>query len=119
MNEWVPIRYLGFWDVPRNFLVCYQGEQYLFDCPFSEELDDYPDHYTVYVLPELSSEEIDANWAALPGKAIRQVGEVPITAVRFDPSRRKAIGAEVFDGLPVSSSANGEQSHAKPGSATR
>jgi hypothetical protein len=119
MSEWLPIRYLGFWDVPRNFLVRYQRELYLFDCPFREELDDYPDSYAVYVLPDLSADEIDADWAALPGKAVRKVGDIPITDVRFDPTRRKAIGAEVFDALVPDSSANGEHSHAKPRSPAR
>ena len=110
MSEWVPIRYLGFWDVPRNFLVRWRGELYLFDCPFDEQLDDYPDAYTVYTLPELPQEEIDADWTALPDKAPRKVGTVPIAAGRFDPTRRNAIGAEAFDAL-TSPPANGAHGH--------
>ena len=117
MSEMVPIRYLGFWDVPRNFLVRWGGELYLFDCPFDEQLDDYPDVYTVYALPELPKEEIDADWTVLPGKATRKVGTVPIAAVRFDPTRRKAIGAEVLDALPPSPApANGTHGRAQSSS---
>ncbi len=99
MSEWVPIRYLGFWDVPRNFLVRWQGTLYLFDCPFDEELDDYPEVYAVYSLPELSQDEIDASWVALPSKATRRVGTVPINTVRFDATKRKEIDATVLDEL--------------------
>ncbi|MBY0513589.1 MAG: hypothetical protein K2P78_06720 [Gemmataceae bacterium] len=109
MSDWVPIRYLGFWDVPRNFLVRYAGELLLFDCPFSEALDDYPDTYAVYVLPEMSRDEIDQDWAGLPDKALRKVGDVPIAAVTFDPTMRTAIRAEVLDLLPH---ANGTPAHA-------
>ena len=51
MNNAVPIEYLGFWDVPRNFLVRFQGKSYLFDCPFDDDLDDYPESYSVYSFP--------------------------------------------------------------------
>lgn len=112
MNNAVPIDYLGFWDVPRNFLVRAQGKLYLFDCPFDDEIDDYPDTYSVYILPEMSREEIDADWAGLPNKAIRKLGEVPIAAIRFDSTKRKEIGVEVFDLLKVNvPSANGTASH--------
>src|SRR5947208_1459394 len=113
MNDSVPIRYLGFWDVPRNFLVRHAGELYLFDCPFDEKLDDYPDAYTVYVLPEMSREQIDEDWAGLPNKALRKVGVIPIASVRFDPTKRKEIGAEVFASLlPSPPSVNGTAAHA-------
>jgi len=113
MSEWVPIRYLGFWDVPRNFLVRHDGELLLFNCPFSEELDDYPETYAVYVLPEMTREEIDRDWVGLPDQAIRNLGDVPISAVQFDPTRRKEIRSDIFDRLlPVTPSANGAPQHA-------
>ena len=114
MRELIPIRYLGFWDVPRNFLVRHEGELYLFDCPFNEADDDYSASYAVYLLPELSPAEIESDWSALPGKAIRKVGDVAVADVRFDPTRRKAVGVEVFDTIAPIASANGEQTNAKP-----
>src|SRR5438105_5947483 len=113
MSDWVRVRYLGFWDVPRNFLVRFGGEFLLFDCPFSEELDDYPDEYAVYSLPQLSDAEIDADWAGLPAKATRRLGSVPVAAVQFDPTRRRAIRSDVFArlGLPAAT-VNGSPAHA-------
>ena len=113
MCDWIPIRYLGFWDVPRNFLVRFSGDLYLFDCPFDEEGDEYPEYYSVYILPEMSREQIDADWVGLPARALRKTGVVPIDSVRFDPTKRKEIGAEVFDLLAVNApSANGTAAHA-------
>jgi hypothetical protein len=111
VSEMVPIRYLGFWDVPRNFLVRHDGELLLFDCPFSDELDDYPDVYSVYALPEMSREEIDADWPGLPAKANRKLGDVPIARVRFDATLRKEIGGEVFQLLHSLSATNVTRSH--------
>ena len=114
MKGMIPIRYLGFWDVPRNFLVRHAGDLYLFDCPFNDDIDDYPESYAVYVLPEMTRDEIDEDWAGLPGKALRKVGVVPIAAVRFDPTKRLEIGAEVFDLLAAKlPSANGTAAHAE------
>jgi hypothetical protein len=112
MNDWVPIRYLGFWDVPRNFLVRFGGEFLLFDCPFDENIDDYPDAYSVYALPEMTDAEIDTDWAGLPTRATRSLGTVPISAVTFDETRRKAIRADVFDRLGISPTPlNGRAAH--------
>jgi hypothetical protein len=119
MREWIPIKYLGFWDVPRNFLVRHEGTLYLFDCPFIEADDDYSTSYAVYLMPDLSPDEYDEDWSALPRRAIRKIGDVVVADVRFDPTRRNAIGAEVFDAFHPSAQANGEQSNAKPGSRVR
>lgn len=96
MSDWIPIRYLGFWDVPRNFLVRWNEELLLFDCPFDDELDDYPDDYTVYQMPELLVRDIESNWAALPDKAVRVIGTVAVAAVQFDGTKRRAIQTGVF-----------------------
>lgn len=89
------IRYRGFYDVPRIFVVTAAGATYLFDCPFDDELDDYRDRYAVYrlsadVIPERGS------WDGLPGRGVL-LGEVPVAEVRFDPTRRQAMDAAVLD----------------------
>ena len=41
----VPILDYGdFYDIPHQFLVMWRGRLILFDGPFDEALDDYPDH---------------------------------------------------------------------------
>ena len=112
MMKMIPIEYLGFWDVPRNFLVRFAGQLYLFDCPFDDDLDDYPEAYAVYVLSEMSREKIDEGWAGLPAKALHKVGILPIASVRFDPTKRQEIGAEAFELLAANApSANGAMAH--------
>lgn len=107
MTSWLPIRYRGYWDIPRIFLVRQAGQLFLFDCPFDHDLDDYPDHFTVYRLPDIADEDTPDDWTTLPGRAVRTLGRVPTAAVRFDPTRRAAIDAATFDALrPVLAATN-------------
>jgi len=58
----------GWWDLPRFGVSLVEGAPFYFDCPFSEELDDYPDLFLLWPTPpdELSDElavwERFANW---------------------------------------------------------
>lgn len=99
MNQWAPIQYREFWDVPRIFLAPYQGKWFLFDCPFDEATEDFPDSYRVYLIPEPSEEELAGSWDKLHEKATRYTGEVPIAKVHFDPSKRREIDSKVLDEL--------------------
>ena len=75
------------------------GVQFLFDCPFNDELDDYPDAYEVFVLPRIAAEDLMGSWEGLSGRATQYLGRVPTTSVIFDTSRRNAIDASVLRGL--------------------
>ena len=99
MKEPVQIQYRDFYDVPRMFLAEPDGVQFLFDCPFDEALDDYPDAYEVFVLPRLTREDLHGSREGLSGRAIQHLGRVPTSWVIFDPSGRKAIDASVLRGL--------------------
>jgi hypothetical protein len=88
---WAPIRYRDFWDVPRIFLVEYEGVHFLFDCAFDEETEDYPDTYTVYLVPSFAEAELSGSWHLLPQRASRVLQRVPVASVKFDPTMRKAI----------------------------
>jgi hypothetical protein len=99
MNHWASIRYREFWDVPRIFLVPHQGQWFLFDCPFDEESEDFPDFYRVYIVPEPSEEELAGSWDKLHEKATLYSGEVPIARVHFDPSKRREIDVGILDEL--------------------
>jgi hypothetical protein len=98
-SVWAPIRYRDFWDVPRIFLVSYRGQLFLFDCPFDETLEDFPDLYHVYVMPALGEDELSGSWAGLALKAIRHVGDVPIAQVRFDQTKRQGIDPSLLDDM--------------------
>lgn len=42
-THWLPITYRDYYDVPRMLVVRFEGQAYLFDCPFDVALDEYPD----------------------------------------------------------------------------
>jgi hypothetical protein len=109
MNDRVsaPIRYRDFYDVPRIFLAMYRGQMYLFDCPFDEEVEDFPEIYHVYTMPPLPDEELDGSWADLPERALTHLGDIPIASVQFDPSARKSIDASILDELTARRAAAG------------
>ena len=105
MTAWSPIRYMGFWDVPRIFLTHYKGQSFLFDCPFDEELEDDSDSYRVYTMPDLVDEDLPKDWTTLHQRATSFVGEIPVARVRFDPTRRREVELSVLEELLTSTKA--------------
>jgi hypothetical protein len=101
MSTWADIDYRDFWDVPRIFFVRHQGRLFLFDCPFNDDIEDYGETYTVYVMPELSEAEWGGSWAHLSQKATQRLGEIPIDQVQFDPSKRRQIDTAVLNALTL------------------
>ncbi len=97
MSKWVPIKYMGFWDVPLNFIARYQGETFFFDCPFRQDLDDYAESFTVYLMPDLQDAELPKDWTTLHRLAIRRLAEIPVNRVQFDPSKRQAIDQSILE----------------------
>ena len=91
------IIYREFYDLPRMFVVSYSGKQYLFDGTFDEVLDEYPDTYQVYVLPNLSHHGLNGSWVGLSEKAEEHIGEVLVSRVVFDESRRRAIDPKIIE----------------------
>ena len=91
------IIYREFYDVPRMFVVRYRCKQYLFDCTFDESADGYSDTYQVYVLPNLGQHELNGSWVGLSDKAEEHLGEVLVSNVVFDESRRRAIDPQVIE----------------------
>lgn len=102
--ERTAIQYRDFWDVPRIFLTRYAGRTFLFDCPFDEAQEDYPSTYRVYLMPALDETDVEGSWTTLSAKAVRELGEVPLDRVLFDPSRRKDIDAGILDEMLQASS---------------
>jgi hypothetical protein len=99
MADKAPILYSGFYDRPLAFVVSYAGIQYLFWRVFDDLLDDYPNAYKVFVLPELTADEIMRSWQKLPELALRYLGEVRVSQIEFDPSYRKGIDTRVLETL--------------------
>lgn len=90
------IRYRDFWDVPRIFVVAYDDKTYLFDCPFDDELDDFPPDYSVR---ELDADAVAAlgepDWSGLSARG-RLIGDIPVAEVEFDATRRSSVSPSVF-----------------------
>lgn len=106
MSDKLEIQYRDFYDVPRIFLVNHRGTLYLFDCPFHQELDEYPDIYKVFVLPSDAGSDLSGSWDDLASRATAYVGEVPVRSVQFDSTRRREIDANVIDELERQSNRN-------------
>ena len=93
--RWIPIRYRDFYDVPRAFVTTHDGHTFFFDCPFNQELDEYPAEYYVYRLGDEIRDGIDS--ISYISDRLERVGTVPVAAVVFDATRRASISADVFD----------------------
>lgn len=59
------------------------------NCPFCEDIDDYPAHYRVYRLPV--GVELPTNWNEVRTADLVHVGDIPVRSVRLDESRRERI----------------------------
>lgn len=92
----IPIKqYRDFWDVPRIFLATKGDCLLLFDCRFNEEKEEYDDKYQVFIMPELTDNELSGSWYQLSERAIKHLGEIPVDGVKFDETHRKFIDGEI------------------------
>lgn len=65
---------------------------------FDDELDDYPNIYSVYVLPESAQASLDkSSWKFLETVGLDPVGEIPVDAVKFDHSKRCELDPSCLD----------------------
>ena len=96
----VPFRYVEFYDVPRLIALRYRSKLLLLRSVFSDMLDEYPDLCSVYELPE-STEPLLAtgSWKFLEQTAMDSIGEIPVSAVKFDSMKRKAMDPSIVDAL--------------------
>lgn len=99
MKEVPIVQYRDFWDFPRIFLVSHEQSLFLFDCELDEDVEDFSSEYKVFLMPELSEADLSGSWNKLSERAIRFLGEIPVSEVRFDQTRRKFIEGEVVSEL--------------------
>jgi hypothetical protein len=100
LAEIIPFRYGGFWDVPRSILLRYREMTLLLRSPFDEKTDEYPNVYSVYQVPDAISQSVlGGDWALLEGAELRFVGEIPISKVAFDPTKRRTLDSSCFEHL--------------------
>jgi hypothetical protein len=100
LSEPIPFRYGGYWDVPRYLLLRYRGKTLLLQSPFDDTSDEYPDVYSVYEVPDTISQSVlEGDWTLLEGADLRLVGEIPISTVIFDPTKRRTLDSSCLDPL--------------------
>jgi len=86
----IPFVYGGYWDIPRIIVFEVDRVLYCLDCPFSEELDDYPDTFQFYRMHARTVPELPTDWRRLTEDA-DQIGTIPIARMKFDETRRRYI----------------------------
>ena len=97
MTDRIEIAYGEFHDFPRMMQFEFEGVWFLMRSYFDEEDDDYASEYDVYRLPFQSKEEIEANPEYFTKlNDADHLGQIPITEVGLDESRRKSIDATLF-----------------------
>jgi hypothetical protein len=85
------ITYRDFCDFPRMFVVEHEGQRYLFDGSYNDDLDEYPDDYDVFMLGEMHNEHLTGRWENLARHAVQHLGRVSTDEVKFDATRRNSI----------------------------
>lgn len=98
-TQWLPIQYRDFYDVPRLLAFEHAGHWYVLDNPFNDAIDDYGTDYTVLrVRDDDVADLANPDWRDIVGRA-HVVGVVPVTNVRFDPTKRLSIERSIADML--------------------
>lgn len=96
----VPFRYVEFYDVPRLIALRYKGKIVQLQSAFSETLGEYPDAYSVYELPESSEPLLEAGlWRFLESMPLNSISEIPVSAVKFDSTKRKTLDPSILGPL--------------------
>jgi|SRR5215469_18965641 hypothetical protein len=94
----VPFRYVEFYDVPRLIALRYKGKLLLLQSAFNDTLDGYPNVYSVYELPDSTEALLAArSWNFLEHMTLSSIGEIPVSSVKFDSTKRKTLDPSILD----------------------
>lgn len=96
MEQMTPFTYGGFHDVPRCISIRHRGIHFVLQCSFDEVTDEYPDTYTVWIVPDQSGDAHPCS-VELSGPRDRLVGEIPVREVKFDDRKREELDASILD----------------------
>ena len=99
MSEKTSIVYREFYDVPRMIVLRREGSLILLESVFDTETDDYSDRYKVFLLPNISEDELQGSWEGLSSKASKSLGEILVRVVEFDRTLRKEIDTGLINEL--------------------
>ena len=97
-DEWLPILYTGYWDLPRVVCILRPTGTIILDSDFLEEIDDYDPDYVVRLLPPMEPEDFQGSrtdgFSTAP-----VVGRIPASREIFDETRRATIRRAPLDEL--------------------
>lgn len=78
----------------------HRGKLLLLLSEFDEELDEYPDEYLVYLLPETDGDSLPALTLKFFAETPRTlIGNIAIKNVVFDPTNRQTLDPSCLDDL--------------------
>lgn len=99
-SKWVSFEYRGFYDFPRTLLLQHLSRWYLLDSAFDDELDEYEESYTVYLLKggDWADHAKQADWNGFCEQG-KKVGSIKIEEVSFDSTRREKLDGSIFSKL--------------------
>ena len=96
----VPFSYGDFYNVPRLIILRYEGKLLLLQSAFSDTLDKYEDFYSVYERPESVAPFVAAgSWRFLEKTNVTAIGEIPVSGVKFDSTKRQTLDPSILDPL--------------------
>ena len=96
----VSFKYGGFFDVPRYIVLSYRELILLLRSEFDDKLDDYEANYSVFTLPESVRDSVlEGNWEFYNKTPMTEIGQIPVSSVVFDQSKRAELDASCLDDL--------------------
>ncbi|MBZ5695908.1 MAG: hypothetical protein LAN36_11185 [Acidobacteriia bacterium] len=95
-----PFQYVEFYDYPRSLVLRHRGKLVLMQSAFDQGADEYPDNYTVYLLPNSVAADLSrGDWEFLGKLILKPIGQIQIAKIAFDPTRRKQLESAILDDL--------------------
>jgi hypothetical protein len=89
----------GCWEIPLAFTARRHGRLILFHREFDAARGDYGTEYRAYELPALIGSELRDHWPELPAWAVRPLGAVQVSAVRFEGPGGRYVRTGLLDSL--------------------
>jgi hypothetical protein len=91
MEQWVFVEYRDFYDVPRMILARCDLGTFLFYSRFEEVAGEYSDHYEVYSMAPLSSDDVSGSWIGIEARALKRLDKLSVSDFPFDVALRRFL----------------------------
>ncbi len=96
----IPFKYVEFYDVPRYIALHYRGRLLLLKSAFDEAIDEYPENYSVYVLPESAEDAFEkSSWNSLDSNEGQFISQIRVNSVEFDATKRQRLNPSCLNVL--------------------